>query len=229
MSKETLMDVTNTLNPSKSTFSANNDVVSNPKAVLGKDDFMKLLLTELQYQDPTNPMDSEKMLTQTSQLATLEASDNTNKALESLSKTLAQSASLSVVSAIGNFATLKNSDIFLKENESSTFDIYLPQNASASILSIEDTEGNIVRQISIDDLNKGLHTFSWDGKDDADNPLKPGAYHAKIDYMSEEGVMKTARVGTYPIESIRFDGNEALFKLGSKYVPMNQIEEISKG
>ncbi|HUH42926.1 MAG TPA: flagellar hook capping FlgD N-terminal domain-containing protein, partial [Sulfurimonas sp.] len=54
---------------------------SKDKSILGKDDFMKLLLVELQYQDPTEPMDTEKILTQTSQLAPLEASENTNKAL----------------------------------------------------------------------------------------------------------------------------------------------------
>ena len=54
----------------------------NPNGVLGKDDFLKLLLLELKYQDPTSPMDSEKILSQTSQLAGLEASENTNKALD---------------------------------------------------------------------------------------------------------------------------------------------------
>ena len=54
------------------------------KTALGKDDFMKLLLVELQHQDPTEPMDSEKILTQTSQLAGLESSENTNKALATL-------------------------------------------------------------------------------------------------------------------------------------------------
>lgn len=53
--------------------------------VLGKDDFLKLLLVELQYQDPTSPMDTEKILTQTSQLATLESATKTNTALENLS------------------------------------------------------------------------------------------------------------------------------------------------
>ena len=56
---------------------------TNPHAQLDKDAFMKLLLTELQYQDPTSPMDSEKMLTQTSQLATLETQENTNQMMKS--------------------------------------------------------------------------------------------------------------------------------------------------
>ncbi|WP_456322271.1 flagellar hook capping FlgD N-terminal domain-containing protein [Hydrogenimonas sp.] len=223
------MDVTNTLNPSKSTFSAKNDIVSNPKAVLGKDDFMKLLLTELQYQDPTNPMDSEKMLTQTSQLATLEASDNTNKALESLSKTLTQSASLSVISAIGNMATLQNDSILLGEDGNSGFDIYLPENISGGTVTIEDNMGNIVKKFPVDSMASGIHTFEWDGSNDGGSRAAAGAYHAKIVYITDNGKSGASTNGTYPIESVRFDNGEPLLKLGSQYVPMTRIKEIYKG
>ena len=60
----------------------------NPNGILGKDDFLNLLLVELQNQDPTDPMDSDKILSQTSELASLEASTNTNKALEDLTAAL---------------------------------------------------------------------------------------------------------------------------------------------
>ena len=66
-------------------------LAENPAGVLGKDDFLKLLLVELQHQDPTEPMDSGKILTQTSQLASLESAQNTTKALETLAKQLGAS------------------------------------------------------------------------------------------------------------------------------------------
>jgi flagellar basal-body rod modification protein FlgD len=223
------MDVTNALNPSKSAFSANNDVVSNPKAVLGKDDFMKLLLTELQYQDPTNPMDSEKMLTQTSQLATLEASDNTNKALESLSKTLTQSASLSVISAIGQMASLQNDAILLPEEGNTNFDIYLPESISGGTVTIEDNLGNTIKSFPVDSMAPGVHAFEWDGTDDGGQRASAGAYHARIVYTTSDGKSGTSANGTYPIESVRFDNGEPLLKMGSHYVPMAQIKEIYKG
>ena len=67
------------------------------KTSLGKDDFMKLLLVQLQHQDPTEPMDSEKILTQTSQLAGLEASSNTNKALEDLAASLSNTQQFTTI------------------------------------------------------------------------------------------------------------------------------------
>ena len=77
-------------NAATSTTSTNTTTATD-KSALGKDDFMKLLLLELKYQDPTAPMDSEKILTQTSQLASLESAENTNKALETLATSLSSS------------------------------------------------------------------------------------------------------------------------------------------
>ena len=71
----------------------------NPKSVLGKDDFMKLLLAELQHQDPTSPMDSDKILNQTAQLAQLESQEKTNTALEKLAASFSNSKNFSAVSA----------------------------------------------------------------------------------------------------------------------------------
>ena len=83
-----------------------NTQTTEDKTILGKDDFMTLLLVELQHQDPTEPMDSEKILSQTSQLATLEASENTNKALADLATSLGASQNFSSISAIGKTAVM---------------------------------------------------------------------------------------------------------------------------
>ena len=61
---------------------------ANPQGELGKDEFLKLLLVELEHQDPTAPVETDKILSQTSQLASLEASTNTNKELQNLSGAL---------------------------------------------------------------------------------------------------------------------------------------------
>ena len=74
------MAITSTgLNAATATDAQVNKLVADKRA-LQKDDFLKLLLVELQHQDPTEPMDSEKILSQTSQLATLESAQNTNDA-----------------------------------------------------------------------------------------------------------------------------------------------------
>ena len=220
------MDVTSTYNTTGTTNNTTSSIATNPDSVLEKDDFLKLLLVELQYQDPTSPTDTEKILTQTSQLATLEASNNTNKALENLSKTLANSSQFSSISAIGKMGSLGTNTILLDESNEPQFELYFPQDVSSGTITIKDLNGNIVRTFDITDLSAGVNPFSWDGTDDAGNRLKSGSYSIEASYTSPDGSSGTTAFGVYPIESVRFDQNKAYLKMGSSYIPLEKVVEI---
>jgi flagellar basal-body rod modification protein FlgD len=59
--------------------------------------------------------------------------------------------------------------------------------------------------------------------------VEAGVYHVTASYTGSDGELLTTKVGTYPIESVRFDGSDALLKLGSHYVPLAQIKEVYEG
>jgi len=216
----------NTLTSSTTTSTTTSAAVD--KSALGKDDFLKLLLLELKYQDPTAPMDSEKILTQTSQLATLESAENTNKALETLASSLTSSMQYQGISAIGKMADT-GSNAILKEDGATTtdFEIYFPDNVSGGDVNILDNNGNILRSIAIGATDAGVAKFSWDGKDDSGTELDAGIYYAESSYTKTDGTAGTARVGIYPIESIKFDSGTTYAKLGSGYVDFSSIKEIT--
>ncbi len=199
---------------------------ANPDGILGKDDFMELLLTELQYQDPTDPMDSDKILTQTSELATLESADNTNKALEDLSKQLASSSNLSAISAIGKMGSLGTDSITLSDDDNPTFEIYFAHDIANGQVTIADSNNNIVKTFDLSPQNGGVLSFQWDGTDDNGNRLPAGSYSITADYSDGQTGSYTTAYGVYPIESVRFDGGDALLKMGSSYYPLSKVKEI---
>jgi flagellar basal-body rod modification protein FlgD len=202
------------------------------KTKLQKDDFLKLLLVELQHQDPTEPMDSEKILNQTSQLATLESSKNTTKALEELSSSMQSSKEFSTIAAIGKTANLGSDAISHEEGKDATFEIYFSNDASHGSVEIIDADGNVVSSIKIKTdeetgiLANGVHKFSWNGLDNAGNPVDGGIYHVKANYTNTDGKTHTDKLGTYPIESVKFQDGKSLLKLGSSYVPLEKIVEV---
>jgi len=199
---------------------------TNPKGTLGKDDFMKLLLVQLQYQDPTSPMDTEKILTQTSQLAALESSDNTKTALENLSAALGTAQQFSTISAIGKTADLGSDAISLTKGSTSTFEVYFPKSIQDGTISIKDSNGATVKTLSIGTNPSGVYQFTWDGTDQAGNQANGGIYHVTADYADQSGATQTTRLGAYPIESIKFDKGTAYAKLGSNYVSLDKISEV---
>jgi len=206
------------------------------KTVLGKDDFMTLLLVELQHQDPTEPMDSEKILSQTSQLATLEASENTNKALEDLAVSLSSSQNFSSISAIGKTADLGSNAIAHDEGSMSSFEVYFPQEIKAGTIEVLDSEGNIVATMpvemedengnSLDTKASGVYQFDWNGTLADGTNAGSGVYYITASYTNPSGEALNTRMGTYPIEAVRFEGGEALAKVGSNYVSLESIKEV---
>ncbi len=202
-----------------------NDIALNPKSILGKDDFLKLLLTELSYQDPTSPMDTEKILTQTSQLAALETQKNTNKVMTELADRFKMEQSLSAIAAIGRKAKLSN-EIEAKPNQKNSFDLYFEQEVKSGEITIKDTDGNVVKTIRLDPKPAGLQSFEWDGTDDKGEAIAKGKYSIEASYVGTDNKHHDVPYGTYKIESVRFEENKAYLKLGNHYVPFDQVKEI---
>ena len=210
----------------------------NPKGILGKDDFMMLLLAELQHQDPTEPTDTATILTQTSQLASLESADNTNQALADLSASLAGANQFSNVAVIGKTADMGSNAIGYDKGSSSTFEVYFPGGIENGSVEILDSEGNVLRTMDIveelgldenfdtDNIPEGVYQFTWNGADNAGAIQDSGFYFVTASYANLNGESKDTRLGTYPIESVKFEEGNTLVKIGSSYIPLDSVSEI---
>ena len=220
------MAITSTgLNAATNTDAVASTATAN-KTVLGKDDFMTLLLVELQHQDPTEPMDSEKILTQTSQLAGLEASENTNKALEDLATSLGNTQQFSTIAAIGKTADLGSNAIAYDQGDTSTFEVYFPDAIENGNIEILDSNGNIVSTMPIEENPSGVYQFDWNGDLSNGSSADSGIYYVTASYNNPNGDPLTTRMGAYPIESVRFEEGNTLVKVGSSYVPLENIAEV---
>ncbi|MBZ7935581.1 flagellar basal body rod modification protein [Campylobacter sp. B0100352/1] len=226
---------------SSSTSSSNNSgIVSNPNATLDKDAFLKLLLIELQHQDPTDPMDSDKMLTQTSQLSALEMQQNTNttmqkmvETMQKLSASFSTSMSTSAIGAIGKMATVNNNTIKLTgSDEVIALKMYLPEDSDNKGLTLEiyDKNNKLVyseKSSEGQEVSKGLFTLEWPGRNNDGVYAGDGEYSVKVVYNNKNGEKITANYGSYPIESIKFVDGVAYAKMGGQYVSFDDIAEIS--
>ncbi|EFP5737529.1 flagellar basal body rod modification protein [Campylobacter jejuni] len=219
--------------------SSSSGIVSNPNATLDKDAFLKLLLIELQHQDPTDPMDSDKMLTQTSQLSALEMQQNTNttmqkmvETMQKLSDSFSTSMSTSALGAIGEMATVSDNKIKLTgADELIALKMYLPEDSDENGVTLEiyDSNNKLVFSEKSDakSISQGLFTMEWPGRNNDGVYAGDGEYTVKMVYNNKNGEKITANYGTYPIEGVVFKDGVAYAKMAGQEVPFDAIQEIT--
>ncbi len=222
------------INDINNNYTANlNNTGLNPNSILGKDDFMKLLLTELQHQDPTSPMDSDKILQQTSQLASLETQEKTNKALEALTESFKQNKNFAAVSAIGKYAKLENKIDLSQNNEGKlnpvSFELNFKEDIKSGQIEIYDEKNNLVKTLDIKEDKKGKHSYIWDGLTNAGENAKTGKYTVRANYYNPDGVKLSAEFNSYKIESVKFEDEKTYLKLNGNFIPFDKVQEIYEG
>lgn len=208
--------------------------VVNPKSKLDGEAFMKLLLIQLKYQDPTEPMDSEKMLAQTSQLATLETQESTNKLMKELTTQLKEQsksgANAYAISAIGKIANMGDVKLAVDgETSRLSYELYFEKPVEEGVINIKDKNNNVIASHKIEKGKKGVQAFTWDLKNSDGAKVSNGAYSVSATYKDADGNSHEVSPGYYPVEAVKFEKGVALLKLGSKYIPMTDIKEFSQG
>ncbi|EAL1245514.1 flagellar basal body rod modification protein [Campylobacter coli] len=235
----TAATTTGTSTTSDTSSTSSSGLVSNPNATLDKDAFLKLLLIELQHQDPTDPMDSDKMLTQTSQLSALEMQQNTNTTMQKmvetmqlLSNSFSTSMSTSAIGAIGKMATVSDNKIKLTgSDEVIALKMYLPEDSDENGVTLEvyDSNNKLVfsEKSGEQSVSQGLFTMEWPGRNNDGVYAGDGEYTVKMVYNNKNGEKITANYGTYPIEGIVFKEGIAYAKMAGQEVPFDAISEIT--
>lgn len=203
--------------------------IANEKGVLDKDAFLKLLLTQLKYQDPTSPMETDKMLSQTADLTVVESQKNIAKAIEEMSKRITTSVDFNLVGIVGKIAdTGKNKLTLSSDGQAKEFSLYFPDDYTKGTLTIKDANGQQVYSESFNKGSEGNKKFTWNGKKSNGEDAKIGTYSVKANYTTKDGKQKSVSLGVYKIDSIKFTEKGPLLKLGENYMSYKEIKEIKE-
>lgn len=149
---------------------------SSSNKTLGQDDFLTLLVAQLQNQDPLNPADATEFTAQLAQYSQLEQLFNLNDAMEELTSTTAKSQSISALNLIGQDVVVEGDDFSLKSGESVNLGYQVEGTVTGLNLIVKNSSGKIVTTIAATDLTAGNHFITWNGKDANGNAVASGDY-----------------------------------------------------
>jgi flagellar basal-body rod modification protein FlgD len=195
------------------------------KAQTNYQDFLKLLTTQLQNQDPTAPTDTNQLTQQIATLSQVEQQINTNTNLQKLIGLFNTTTMNSVVGYIGKQVETEG-DKGVMQGSKASFVYDLEKEAQSVDLSILDPTGKEVLKASGTKF-AGRNEVLWDGKDGEGNQLADGTYRIKVtakDGAGNDVKVTTSTVGVVSSVDTK-DGNTVL-TLGDVTVALDKVKSV---
>lgn len=188
---------------------------STGSTTLGKEDFLKLLVTQISNQDPLNPMDNTEFVAQLAQFSNLEQSITTNDHLTNLENAQVSLNNAQVTSLVGKTITANGSHIALTGGAPTDL-TYSNTSAAANVtVTIKDAYGNTVRTIDLGAQAAGLHTAVWDGKNDGGTMQPDGTYTITVSATDASGkAVETSTQVSGVVTSVTFESGSARLVIG---------------
>ncbi|GAB6035630.1 hypothetical protein JCM15519_01890 [Fundidesulfovibrio butyratiphilus] len=165
------VDTTSYLNSIKS--STTSDTASSS---LSSDDFITLLVAQLETQDPTNPVDEKEMVSQLTQFSMLEQLTDMNETLTSGLSLLNYQSAASAVNYIGKSVMATGYSLSVDDGSVSSATYTLDSDTPDLKAYVYDSDGSLVNTIDLGAKKSGDYTFKWDGTDSDGNAVADGTY-----------------------------------------------------
>ena len=140
-----------------------------------QENFYKLLVAQMQYQDPMNPMDNSQMTSQIAQMNTVSGINQLNSTVQSLAATMQGSQAMQSASLLGRNVLAAGTGLQLSQGEAS-FGINFSQAVDNANVTITNSAGNTVRIMALGAQAVGIQNFAWDGLTDSGQTAPEGAY-----------------------------------------------------
>ena len=158
--------------------------------VLGQDDFLKMLVAQLQNQDPLNPLQGADFAAQLAQFSSLDQLTQINTQLSTLTSSLSSANNSQLVGLIGD-AVVANGNSVTVSGATTQLAYNLSQNASQGTIKISDGQGNLVQTLTFGSQQAGSNTMNWNT-----SSVKTGTYTFTVSAVDSKGSPVTASTMT---------------------------------
>ncbi len=205
------------------------DKKANTNNELGQDAFMKLILAQMQHQDPMKPMTDGQFITQMAQFQTAAGMQDLQKSFTELSSTLQSNQALQASALVGREVLAPGNTADLAAGGSIAGQVDLPADTTGLAVKITDSAGQLVRDLSLGAQPAGTAQFRWDGINDGGQAATPGTYtihvQALLDGQSQElQPMLTAKVESVSLGSGKLDTQLNL--AGNRAISLADVRKI---
>jgi flagellar basal-body rod modification protein FlgD len=196
---------------------------------LGQEDFLTLMISQFQNQDPFEPMDNGEFLGQLAQFSTVNGISSLNTAFEGLAGSMQDNQALQAAGLVGH-SVLAVTDIgHLNDGASLNGGLELESSASNVQIDITDPSGELVQRLNLGQQPPGMVRFSWDGASSSGERAASGHYQISARVIRGTNTESAPTVIEAEIQSVtlgQFGGGMTLNLAGGQEMPLGQVYQI---
>jgi flagellar basal-body rod modification protein FlgD len=194
---------------------------------LGKEDFLKLLVTQMTHQDPLNPIEDTEFIAQLAQFSSLEQMQNLNEQFAEQSA-LIQSLNNNMATAlVGRDVSMASDTVELTAGEPVTIGFQLAAPAAQATVTVYDAAGTAVDTLELSDLQAGVQQVEWDGVGSDGESLAGGRYQFAVTATDADGATLAVRPLVFgQVESVTFENGGAYLTVAGVALPLGALVEV---
>ncbi|WP_432737845.1 flagellar hook assembly protein FlgD [Maridesulfovibrio sp. FT414] len=198
------------------------------KSSLGQDDFLKLLLTQMQNQDPANPMEDKEYMAQMAQFSSLEQLTQLNGSMKTMIDNNAQDQMVSAVGFIGKEVRAEGYNVSRTGDKVSKVFYGLGESVANAFINIYDNNNNLIRTEQLGSKAEGTYEYEWDGKDWSGKEAPDGVYTIAMAAEDADGkpVMIKTEVSGEVTGVVAENGQQYLHLKDGRYINFLNIREV---
>jgi len=187
-------------------------------------DFLSLLMTQLQNQDPTSPLDSNQFTSELVQFSSVEQQINTNTDLTQLIQLTQASQVEQSASMVGKPVTVNSTQLSLQNGTAAVN--FNTTTAEPVAIAVYNASGVQVRSTTLTST-AGSNTWTWNGQNANGSTLPDGAYKVSVTALGVNG--STAQVPftvTGIATSVQNNSGTVQLQMGGLTVPFSSVQSV---
>jgi flagellar basal-body rod modification protein FlgD len=209
--------------------SAKNGADEPKSKELGRNEFLKLLVAQLENQDPTEPQDNGDFIAQLAQFSSLEEQQNMSKSFGDFAGSFQSSQHLQATSLVGRPVHVASNITALGDSGGVSVIADIPRTTNSATLTVQNRNGEVVDSFELGPQQEGQQEFIWTGKNANDERFPSDLYSFKV-VIDDDG--EAASVPTYlsaNVNSVTIEpgGSLTLNLAGIGPTPFAEVKQIN--
>lgn len=157
---------------------------NNKSDRLGQTEFLRLMITQLENQDPFKPMESGEFLGQLAQFGTVSGIEDLQRSFKQFSQTIYSGQTLQAATLVDRHVMVPGDMALMDPARGQHGGVQVAVSSSEVNVSVYNQAGQLVRRIPMGSQEAGLREFYWDGRDESGSLLQPGVYEFRAEARS---------------------------------------------